>query len=119
MLQSNPECLLIDIRMEIESMYVGRPPGAVNIPWYEYPDFTPNPEQFGALVLEEAGRKDRPVLLICRSGQRSLEAAQVLEQQGFSDVVNVVHGFEGDLDAQFHRSTLNGWRFEGLPWEQL
>ncbi len=119
LLQSNPECLLIDIRMEIESMYVGRPPGAVNIPWYEYPDFPPNPEQFGALVLEEAGRKDRPVLLICRSGQRSLEAAQVLEQQGFSDVVNVVHGFEGDLDAQFHRSTLNGWRFEGLPWEQL
>jgi rhodanese-related sulfurtransferase len=119
LLQTNPQCLLIDIRMEIESMYVGRPPGAVNIPWYEYPDFTPNPEQFCALVLGEAGVKQRPVLLICRSGQRSLEAAQALEQDGFTDVINVLHGFEGDLDPDFHRSTLNGWRFDGLPWEQL
>jgi rhodanese-related sulfurtransferase len=119
LLQSNPQCLLVDIRMEIESMYVGRPPVAVYIPWYEYPDFTPNPEQFCAQVLEEAGTKDRPVLLICRSGQRSLEAAQTLEKHGFVDVINVVHGFEGDLDPDFHRSTLNGWRFEGLPWEQL
>ncbi len=119
LMQSDPDALLIDIRMEIESMYVGRPPGAVNIPWYEYPDFTPEPEQFCNLVMDEAGRKDRPVLLICRSGQRSVEAGKTLEAQGFSDVVNVLHGFEGDLDPQFHRSTLNGWRFEGLPWEQL
>ncbi|MDI9331730.1 MAG: rhodanese-like domain-containing protein [Alphaproteobacteria bacterium] len=119
LVQSNPESLLIDIRMEIESMYVGRPPGAVNIPWYEYPDFTPHPDQFCTQVLEEAGRKDRPLLLICRSGQRSLEAGATLVQAGFTDVVNVLHGFEGDLDVQFHRSTLNGWRFEGLPWEQL
>ncbi len=119
LMQSDPDALLIDIRMEIESMYVGRPPGAVNIPWYEYPDFTPAPEQFCAQVLDEAGRQDRTVLLICRSGQRSVEAGQTLEAHGFADVVNVLHGFEGDLDPQFHRSTLNGWRFEGLPWEQL
>ncbi|MEY2620248.1 MAG: hypothetical protein RIT26_68 [Pseudomonadota bacterium] len=118
-MQSNPDSLMIDIRMEIESMYVGRPPGAVNIPWYEYPDFTPNAAQFCQLVAQEAGRKDRPLLLICRSGQRSLEAGAALEQAGFADVINVVHGFEGDLDPEFHRSTLNGWRFEGLPWEQL
>ena len=49
----------------------------------------------------------------------SLDAANALEQQGFTDVVNVLHGFEGDLDPEFHRSSLNGWRFEGLPWEQL
>ncbi len=70
-------------------------------------------------MLGEAGVKRRPVLLICRSGQRSLEAAQALEQDGFTDVINVLHGFEGDLDPDFHRSTLNGWRFDGLPWEQL
>jgi rhodanese-related sulfurtransferase len=70
-------------------------------------------------VLQEAGTLDRPVLLICRSGQRSLEAAHALDQHGFGDVINVVHGFEGDLDPDFHRSTLNGWRYEGLPWEQL
>ena len=44
---------------------------------------------------------------------------QALEAAGFSDIVNVLHGFEGDLDAHFHRSTLNGWRFDGLPWEQM
>ena len=70
-------------------------------------------------VEEQAGSKSQTIILLCRSGQRSLEAAQVLDDAGFSDVVNVVHGFEGDLDAQFHRSTLNGWRFDQLPWEQL
>jgi len=119
LVQANPDSLLVDIRMEIESMYVGRPPGAVNIPWYEYPDFTPQAEHFCAQVLEEAGRQDRPVLLICRSGQRSLEAGAALEQAGFADVINVLHGFEGDLNAEFHRSSLNGWRHDGLPWEQL
>ena len=119
LVQANPDSLLVDIRMEIESMYVGRPPGAVNIAWYEYPDFTPNPTHFCAQVLEEAGGKDRPVLLICRSGQRSVEAATALEQAGFADVINVLHGFEGDLNENFHRSTVNGWRFDGLPWQQM
>jgi rhodanese-related sulfurtransferase len=119
LMQARPEAVLIDIRMEIESMYVGRPPGAINIPWYEYPEFTPDAAEFSRLVEEQAGGKSITVILLCRSGQRSLEAAQVLEDAGFADVVNVVHGFEGDLDAQFHRSTLNGWRFDQLPWEQM
>ena len=38
---------------------------------------------------------------------------------GFTDVSHVLHGFEGELDEQFHRSTINGWRFSGLPWEQM
>ena len=58
-------------------------------------------------------------MLICRSGKRSSDAGKVLESAGFTDVVNVVHGFEGDLDAQFQRSTLNGWRHDKLPWEQM
>ena len=119
LLQSEPDALLIDIRMEIESMYVGRPPGAVHVAWYEYPEFTPNPPQFVEQVMHEAGRKDRTVLVLCRSGQRSVDAALALEQHGFTQVINVLHGFEGDLDAAFHRSTVNGWRHDGLPWEQL
>jgi rhodanese-related sulfurtransferase len=111
--------LFIDVRMEIESLYVGRPPGVVNIPWYEYPDLRPDPARFVRLVEEEAGNKARTVLLICRSGKRTVEAGQALEAAGFSDVVNVLHGFEGELDEHFKRSTLNGWRFDGLPWEQM
>lgn len=111
--------LFVDVRMEIESLYVGRPPGVVNIPWYEYPDLQPNPVRFVRQVEEESGNTTRTVLLICRSGKRSVEAGQVLEAAGFSDVVNILHGFEGELDEHFKRSTLNGWRFAGLPWEQM
>jgi rhodanese-related sulfurtransferase len=111
--------LFVDVRMEIESLYVGRPPGVVNVPWYEYPDLIPDPARFARLVEQEAGDKSRPVLLICRSGKRTLEAGAALEAVGFTHVMHVVHGFEGELNDAFHRSSLSGWRFEGLPWEQM
>ena len=118
-LQQQPDALFVDVRMEIESLYVGRPPGVENIPWYEYPDLTPDAAQFVRAVEREAGSKTRPVLLICRSGKRTEDAGRVLEDAGFSDVAHVVHGFEGELDESFKRSTLNGWRHDGLPWEQM
>jgi rhodanese-related sulfurtransferase len=58
-------------------------------------------------------------VLLCRSGQRTIDAGLALEAAGFSDVAHVVHGFEGDLDPHFQRSSVNGWRHEGLPWEQM
>lgn len=119
LVQAQADVLFVDVRMEIESLYVGRPPGVENIPWYEYPDLTPDPTRFAAAVAREAGRKDRTVVLICRSGKRTLEAAKALEAAGFTDVVNVLHGFEGELDDAFHRSTVSGWRHDGLPWEQM
>lgn len=117
--QAHPEALFVDVRMEIESLYVGRPPGVENIPWYEYPELAPDPARFAAAVEREAGGKDVPVVLICRSGKRTVDAGQALEAAGFTQVVNVLHGFEGELDDRFHRSTLNGWRHDGLPWEQM
>jgi rhodanese-related sulfurtransferase len=115
-----PQPLFIDVRMEIEMLYVGRPPGVEHVPWYEYPDLTPSPAEFCDTIARLGdGRKDRTVVLLCRSGQRSVYAGQALEAAGFTDVVNVLHGFEGDLNDDFHRSALNGWRFDGLPWEQM
>ncbi|MEY4978117.1 MAG: hypothetical protein RLZZ352_387 [Pseudomonadota bacterium] len=111
--------LFVDVRMEIESLYVGRPPGVENIPWYEYPDLTPDAQRFTETVAREAGDKSRPILLICRSGKRTLDAGAALEAAGFTQVAHVVHGFEGELNDAFHRSSVNGWRFEGLPWEQM
>ena len=119
LLQNTPNAILVDIRMEIESLYVGRPPKAVNIPWYEYPDLQTNPAQFAQAVEREAGDKTRPIYLICRSGKRTIEAGNALEAVGFSNITNILHGFEGELDASFHRSRINGWRFDGLPWEQM
>jgi len=119
LIQQQPDALFVDVRMEIESMYVGRPPGVINIPWYEYPTFQPDIPQFVAAIEREAGDKARTVILICRTGQRTVDAAIALEAAGFTGVVNVLDGFEGDLDDDQHRSSENGWRFCGLPWEQM
>jgi len=59
-----------------------------------------------------------PVLLICRSGNRSDEAGKLLVDNGFKRVYNIVQGFEGELDDHHQRSRLAGWRFDNLPWEQ-
>lgn len=118
--QSRPDALFLDVRMEIEYLYVGHPPGVVHLSWYEYPDMTPDPQLFVQQVEREvAGDKSRPVVLICRSGKRTVEAGQALEAAGFSDVSNVLEGFEGDLDDKDQRGHINGWRHAGLPWEQL
>lgn len=118
-LQDHPESLFVDVRMEIEYLYVGHPPGIVHVAWYEYPEMQAHPDRFVEQVRREAGRTDRPVVLLCRSGKRTLDAGQALEAAGFTEVINVLHGFEGDLDDNFHRGRRNGWRSDGLPWEQL
>jgi rhodanese-related sulfurtransferase len=119
LLQAMPDAVFIDVRMEIESMYVGRPHKSINIPWYEYPDFEADADSFVAAVRREVKTLDQPVVLICRSGSRTLDAGKALLDKGFTRVINVLHGFEGDLDANDHRSTVNGWRFDGLPWGQM
>ena len=119
LLQATPDAVLIDVRMEIESMYVGRPPGSINIPWYEFPDFEADSDAFVTAVKHEVKSLDQTVVLICRSGSRTLDAGKALLDVGFTRVINVLHGFEGDLDANDHRSTVNGWRFDGLPWGQM
>ena len=118
LLLQRPDTLLVDCRTEMEFFYVGHPVGAVHIAWHEPPEWEANPN-FAAEVLKEAKDKARPVLLICRSGKRTLDAGAALEANGFTEVINVLEGFEGDLDENFHRNTLNGWRVAGLPWEQL
>ena len=115
---SHPEAVLIDCRTEMEYFYVGHPTGATHVAWQEAPEWQVNPD-FATQVLRETGSKERPVLLICRSGSRTLDAGAVLEQAGFAHVINVLHGFEGDLDPTHHRNTVNGWRHDGLPWEQM
>jgi rhodanese-related sulfurtransferase len=117
--QAHPGALFVDVRMEIEYLYVGHPPGVVHIAWYEYPEMRPHPERFVAEVQREGGTPERPVVLICRSGKRTVDAGLALEAAGFAEVVNVLHGFEGELDEHFQRGRLNGWRFDGLPWEQM
>jgi rhodanese-related sulfurtransferase len=115
-LHDNPTALFIDCRSEMEFLFVGHPVGAMMIPWNDGPDWEINPH-FVAHV-KKAASVDRPIVLICRSGNRSVSAGHALEEAGFSQVYNVLHGFEGELDDNHRRGTKAGWRFEGLPWEQ-
>jgi rhodanese-related sulfurtransferase len=100
----------------MEYLFVGHPAGAILVPWNDGPNWDVNPD-FVAHV-KKAASVDRPIILICRSGNRSLDAGRALEEAGFTKVWNVLHGFEGELDEQHHRGARTGWRHEGLPWEQ-
>lgn len=99
-------------------MYVGHPVGAEHVPWQEAPDWEIDPEFADKVKWLVSGDLERPVLLICRSGHRSLYAGDVLEAAGFTRVINVLEGFEGPLDDDYHRGTKGGWRFRGLAWQQ-
>ena len=68
--------------------------------------------------VKKAASVDRPLVLICRSGNRSLDAGAALEKAGFTQVYNVLHGFEGELNEHHQRNSTTGWRHDGLPWEQ-
>ena len=125
MTEDDPRTMLVDIRSSMEFLFVGHPKGAVHIPWIDEPDWTVNPDFVtdirklmlgGSICTVDDGCA--PVILICRSGKRSLEAGKALLESGFTRVYHVEEGFEGELDENHRRSTVGGWRFHGLPWEQ-
>jgi len=118
LLQEDPQAVLVDCRTEIEHMYVGHPVGAEHVAWQEAPDWEIDPEFADKVKRLVRNDLERPVLLICRSGHRSVYAGEALEAAGFTRVINVLEGFEGPLDDDFHRGTAGGWRFRGLPWQQ-
>ena len=118
-LHDNPDAVFIDCRSEMEYMFVGHPKGAMMVPWYDGAEWEKNPHFVGQVKkLAGANFEKRAIVLICRSGNRTVEAGEALEAAGFHHVVNVVHGFEGELDESHHRNSKNGWRVDGLPWEQ-
>jgi rhodanese-related sulfurtransferase len=115
-LHQHPDAVLVDCRIEMEYLFVGHPASARHVAWNDGPDWTINPHLVGQV--QKIASLNRPVVLICRSGQRSADAGIALEKAGFSEVINVLEGFEGPLDEQHHRSKISGWRFHGLPWDQ-
>lgn len=119
-LQEHPNALFVDVRSNMEYLFVGHATGSIHIPWIDEPDWTINPHfvtQVRQAILGGASGA-APVVLICRSGVRSLEAGKALVAAGVKDVYNVTEGFEGPLDDKHHRSSVGGWRYHGLPWEQ-
>jgi rhodanese-related sulfurtransferase len=126
-LSGRPDAAWIDCRTEAEHFLVGHPiieRGAEaplrphNVWWADELKGEMN-EGFVEAVAEIAPDRTKPVVLICRSGRRSMSAAQALQEAGWTEVYNILDGFDGSLDDRYRRGTQSGWRFEGLPWEQL
>ena len=109
------QAVLVDVRTDAERAWVGEVPGAVAVAWKQWPGMALNP-QFDAQI-QAAVPPGRKALLLCRSGVRSIAAAQRATALGL-EAWNVLEGFEGNPDAQAQRGHQNGWRHAGMPWRQ-
>lgn len=107
---------VIDVRTHEERKFVGHVPQTLHVAWQTGTSLNKNPRF--VREVESKVRKDSVVLLLCRSGKRSHEAAIALAQAGFADVYNIAEGFEGDLNEKTQRGSLGGWRHWDLPWIQ-
>ncbi len=115
-LTATPAAKLVDVRTRAELDWVGRIPGSNQIEWMSYPGMQPNANFVNQL--QQQVDMESLVMFICRSGQRSHNAAAIAAQSGYAECYNVLEGFEGDKDVAKHRNATNGWRHAGLPWEQ-
>lgn len=108
--------VIVDVRTNEERKFVGYVEETIHIPWATGTALNRNPRF--AKELETKVGKEKTILLLCRSGKRSVAAANVAFNAGFEHVYNIDQGFEGDLDENDHRGVFNGWRFHQLPWKQ-
>ncbi len=107
--------VLVDVRTDAEREWVGFIPDAVPVAWKQWPGMAMNPQFDQALkAAVPAGKK---VVLLCRSGVRSIAAARRATELGL-EAYNILEGFEGNPDDMAHRGKAGGWRMRGLPWRQ-
>jgi rhodanese-related sulfurtransferase len=129
-----PKVLFVDVRTIEEVLFVGSPDGldgqaSFGIMHYDKWDKekktfvrNPNPDflsQFEVFALEKGIEKTDPIVLICRSGDRSAMSADLLGRYGYTNVWSVVDGFEGDMakdGPNKGKRMVNGWKNIGLPW---
>lgn len=107
--------VLVDVRTDAEREWVGHIPGSAAVAWKQWPGMGMNPE-FDTQVCAAVPAGMR-VLLLCRSGVRSIAAARRATELGLQ-AYNILEGFEGDADGSGQRGHRGGWRFHGLPWRQ-
>lgn len=133
--QLGDKAYLVDVRTRAEVSYLGMPTVAdANIPYVEHPEDAPWDDKAGRFKLDvnsdfgpELARrlatkglgKDDAIILLCRSGDRSARAANLLNELGYKKVYTVVDGFEGDMAKDGPKAgqrAVNGWKNAGLPW---
>lgn len=112
---SSGQAVLVDVRTDAEREWVGFIPDAIGLPWKQWPGMQVNPEFDQRLrAAVPSGKK---VVMLCRSGVRSIASAKRATELGL-EAYNILEGFEGDPDDQAHRGHRGGWRYHGLPWRQ-
>ena len=127
-LSEDETAVLIDVRTRPEWGFVGGPDvrklgkEVVRCEWQSWPGMNPNLD-FVRALMDEVGELPSRMLFICRSGARSMRAAEavassLIVEGRIVECINVAEGFEGDLDASGHRGGLNGWKARGLDWRQ-
>jgi rhodanese-related sulfurtransferase len=127
------QAVMLDVRTPEEWAWVGHPganklgegkeiaPFVFNIAYeIEKPgrgyELTPN-NLFLVDVAKLNLASDKAIITICRSGGRSVNAGLALEANGYTNVYNVVGGFEGGTDAKGYRTKAAGWKNLGFPYE--
>lgn len=120
---------IVDCRTPEEYGFVGHPAMAFNIPskfmTYEWNEekkeyVMKTNDKFVDLV-KARFKTDDVIMILCRSGHRSAESVNKLFEAGFTNVYNIIDGFEGDKDGNqdsptFGKRTINGWSNSGAPW---
>lgn len=124
--------LFLDVRTRAEAQFLGMAEGIdALVPYVEFQEFMTDwdesrgfckLEPFNDFAPEVARRlkekglaKTDPIEIICRAGERSARAADLLGSLGYTRVYTVINGFEGELSDKGRRD-VNGWKNAGLPW---
>lgn len=129
-LVADPSILFVDVRDPVEITFVGHPANLDKIIPLRTTTHAVDPENgqylttpneglirdFTSLLEERNLRTDHPLFVTCRSGSRSATVARMLITEGYTNVWNLIEGFEGDRDDNGVRA-VNGWRNAGLPWQ--
>jgi sulfur dioxygenase len=113
--QQSGAAVLVDVRSDAEREWVGFVPGAVPLAFKQWPGMALNPAFDEGIKAAAVGGKK--LVLLCRSGIRSIAAAKRAAELGI-EAYNILQGFEGDADSQAQRGKLAGWKVMGLPWRQ-
>ncbi len=122
LLSENSDAALVDVRTAAEWRFVGVPDLSslrrepIRIEWSRA-DGTRNEGFVDDLLAAGITPGQRPVVFLCRSGNRSIGAAEAATAAGIAPSYNILDGFEGNLDEEKHRGG-TGWKAVGLPWTQ-
>lgn len=130
MVLNSDNVYIVDVRTDAEWRWVGHPGSnnleegphldgkVVNISYkiFKKDSFITNPSFISDMEDIFPNKGDVTLITMCRSGKRSVAAALALEAAGYTNVANMLTGFEGDKDAYGYR-TVNGWKVDGLSYK--